>query len=72
MSVNPAKLLNIEGGVLKEGAAADICIADLDREWTVDPEKLHSKSKNSVFKDVKLKSKIICTILNGTITYKED
>ncbi len=72
MSVNPAKILKIEGGVIKEGALADLFIADLDKEWTVVPEKLHSKSKNTVFKGEKLKGKVIYTILNGNLVYKEE
>lgn len=72
MSVNPSKLLKIEGGSVKEGAKADLCIADLDKEWEVDPQKLHSKSKNSVFKGMKLKGKIICTVVNGEVKFKEE
>ncbi len=72
MSVNPSKLLKIEGGTLCEGAVADLCIADLQREWEVVPAKLHSKSKNSVFKGMKLKGKIICTVVNGEVKFKEE
>ena len=32
MSVNPARLLGVEGGVLEEGAAADIVVIDPDKE----------------------------------------
>lgn len=31
MSVNPAKLLHVEGGILKEGAAADVTVIDPER-----------------------------------------
>ncbi len=71
MTINPAKILGIPAGTLKIGAAADIAVFDPDEEWTVYPEKLHSKSKNSVFKGVKLKGKVKYTILNGKIVYTD-
>ncbi len=71
MCINPRKILSIPGGELKEGEAADICLADLNEEWIVDPEKLHSKSKNTCFKGVKLKGKVKYTILDGNIVYKD-
>ena len=71
MSVNPAKLLGIPGGKVEIDGIADLFIADLDKEWTVEPQKLHSKSKNSVFKEANLKGKVLCTICNGQITYRE-
>ncbi len=71
MSVNPAKLLGIPGGKVEIDGIADLVIADLDKEWTVEPQKLHSKSKNSVFKGATLKGKVLCTVCNGQITYRE-
>lgn len=71
MSVNPRKLLGIEPVYVREGSCADICLADLEKEWTVDPEKLHSKSHNSLFKGEKLKGKPVMTIAKGRIIYSE-
>lgn len=72
MSKAPAKLLKIEGGVLKEGAAADLALVDLDELWTVEPEKLHSKSKNTVFKGKSLRGKVKITLLDGNIVYSDN
>ncbi len=71
MSERPAQLLGVEGGVLKEGAVADLAIVDPDEAWTVVPERLHSKSKNTVFKGKTLKGKVKMTILNGEIVYED-
>ena len=46
MSGNPARILGLEGGEIAEGAAADLTIADLEEEWTVDSSKFLSKGKN--------------------------
>jgi dihydroorotase len=71
MSENPRKLLGLEPVYIREGSTADITIADLNKEWTVDPEKLHSKSHNTLFKGVTLKGKPVITISKGKIIYSE-
>ena len=43
MCVNPRKLLGLEVPAIQPGKTADLVIADINRKWTVDPEKLHSK-----------------------------
>ncbi len=69
MSINPRRLLGLPTVKLKEGCKANIAIVDLDREWTVEPEKLVSKSKNTVFKGMKLKGKPVATISEGKLVY---
>lgn len=71
MCVNPRRILGIGGGALGEGDVADIAVVDLDEEWTVDPKKLHSRSKNSVFKGKTFKGRVKYTILDGKIVYKD-
>ena len=70
MAINPRKLLGIEITRIEKGAKADLAVVDLDREWTVVPEELHSKSKNTVFKGEKLRGKNIMTITNGEIRFE--
>ncbi len=72
MCVNPRKILGIEGGSLGRGDVADIAIFDPNESWTVQPEKLHSKSKNTCFKGMTLKGRVKYTILNGNIVYKDE
>ena len=62
----------IPGGSFEKGAPADITIFDINEEWTVDPEKLHSKSKNTCFKGMTLKGKVKMTIVDGKIVYKDN
>lgn len=70
MSVNPRKILNLPIETLKEGANANIMLADINMNWEVIPEKLHSKAKNTVFKGMTLTGKPIMTISNGIIRYE--
>lgn len=71
MCVNPRKILGIDGGSLQVGDVADICIFDPNEEWKVIPEKLHSKSKNTCFKNKVLKGRVKFTILNGEVVYED-
>jgi dihydroorotase len=49
LSVGPARLLNLPGGSLAPGAAADVTILDLEQAFTVDPTAFHSRSRNTPF-----------------------
>ena len=71
MSANPAAILNLEGGALKEGAPADFIAVDLNEEWTIEPEAFVSKGKNSPFGGKKVFGKIKCTAVDGEIKYEE-
>lgn len=71
MSANPRKILGLEVPSIREGSAADLVIADINRKWTVDPDKLHSKSHNTVFKGMTLTGKALVTISKGIIRYDE-
>ena len=71
MCVNPRKLLGLEVPAIQPGKTADLVIADINRKWTVDPEKLHSKSHNTVFKGMTLTGKPLVTISKGIIKYDE-
>jgi dihydroorotase len=64
-TVNPARLLQIEGGTLSVGRAADITLIDPDREWTVDAKSFQSMSHNSPFDGWKLKGRAVRTIVGG-------
>jgi len=69
MSTNPSKILNICRGTLKSGAVADVTVIDPAAEWTVDAEKLSSKSKNSPWLGSAMKGAAAVTIVNGKIVY---
>ena len=69
MSRTPAKILGIPGGKIAVGKPADLAIVDLDEEWTVYPELLHSKSKNTVFKGRSFRGRVKMTMCRGEIVY---
>ncbi len=69
MSVNPSRLLRLDHGKLAPGAAADITVVDPNLEWTVDPARFLSKSRNTPFAGMKLRGKAILTLVGGTVVY---
>ena len=71
MSHNPAKILGIERGNLKEGSVADVTIFDPDEEYTVDKNEFESKGKNTPFDGYKLFGKVKYTIVDGQIVYSD-
>lgn len=71
MCVHPREILGIGGGTLSVGSAADITVFSENEKWTVEPEKLHSKSKNTCFKGMTLSGRVKYTILDGKIVYKD-
>ena len=71
MSVNPARLLGVEGGVLEEGAAADIVVIDPDKEWTVHGNELYTKSLFTPYEGLTLNGRAVLTAVDGEIVMKE-
>ncbi len=69
MCVNPRRILGLEVPAIQTGKTADLVLADINMKWTVEPEKLHSKSHNTVFKGVTLTGKPLVTISKGEIRY---
>ncbi len=71
MSVNPSKILGISKGDLSVGHAADIIIFDPKSAWTVEAQKLHSKSKNTPFDGFELYGKPEYVIVGGEIVINQ-
>jgi len=69
LSVNPARILNVGGGTLAEGAAADITLLAPDLASRVDAPALVSKSKNTPFDGWELRGAAAATIVGGRIVY---
>jgi len=69
MSLNPARLLRLERGTLATGSVADITVIDPNLDWTVEPDRFRSKSRNTPFMGMRLKGRAILTMVGGEIVY---
>ena len=69
MSTAPARILGIPAGTLQVGAAADVVLFHPEERWTVDPEKLHGKSRNTPFKGMTLRGRVKLTFSRGRLVY---
>ena len=70
MSVNPARLLNVPGGTLREGTPADVTVLAPDLSITVTAAALRSKSKNTPFDGWRLRGGVVATIVGGRVVYR--
>jgi dihydroorotase len=72
LSINPAKILNVPGGTLNEGAPADITLLAPDLVATIDPTKSRSKSRNTPFGGWTLRGGVAATIVGGRLVYANE
>ena len=69
MSAAPARILGLEGGALKEGAVADLMLADLSEKYVIDPAEFRSKGKNTPFKGQEVYGRVKATIVDGAVKF---
>ena len=70
MSCAPARLWHLPGGTLRAGRVADVVMFDADAEWTVDPRRLRSKSRNTPFSGEVMPGRVMLTIVGGRVVFE--
>ncbi len=65
MSTAPAEILKTGRGHLAEGAPADVTVFDPSLAWTVEKDKIESKSKNTPFMGWKMKGRATDVFCEG-------
>ncbi len=70
LTAKPAQVLKEKLGVIKEGAIADIVIINPGIKWTLNPENVKSKSKNTPFLNKELTGRAEYVLVNGEIKYQ--
>jgi dihydroorotase len=69
-TVNPCRILHIDRGTLRPGAAADITLFDLDRQWIFDVNKSQSRSRNTPFHDHEFRGGQVASIVAGQVVWQ--
>jgi dihydroorotase len=72
LSTNPARILNIPGGSLSDGAVADLTILAPDLQVVVDASTFRSKSRNTPFGGWQFRGGVAATIVGGRTVYVND
>lgn len=70
VTVNSARILNIDAGHLSVGAHADICIFNPATHWKVEAAALKSQGKNTPFIGMEMAAKVRYTLVNGQLVYQ--
>lgn len=69
LTAAPARILGIDGGTLKKGAAADLVLFDPDRPFVVDADALHSRAKNTPFEERRFEGRVLQTFVQGRCVF---
>jgi dihydroorotase len=69
LTVNPARVLSIDRGTLRPGADADVTILDPTAEWTIDPSRFRSKSRNCPYAGWKVRGRVQAVLVSGEVKY---
>jgi dihydroorotase len=67
LALRPSDLIGLPQGRLLKGAPADLILFDPDEPFVLDPEKLHSRCKNTPFDGSRLQGRVHMTMVGGGI-----
>lgn len=70
LTSSPARVGHIEGGMLREGRAADITIIDPEISWTVGRDTLRSKSMNTPWLGKEMRGACVMTLTRGEVVFE--
>lgn len=70
LSINPRKILKINGGI-KKGNLAKLSIINVDKKWIVNKNEFYSKGINTPYNEMELYGKPYMTIVNGKVVMKD-
>lgn len=69
ISAAPADILGVPGGVLCEGAPADMTVVDLEAGYPIDVNSFQSKGKNNPFGGWQVSGRVEATAVGGNFVY---
>jgi dihydroorotase len=69
LTVNPARVLSIDRGTLQPGAVADVTVIDPNAEWTIDPGRFRSKSRNCPFAGWQVRGWADTVLVGGVVKF---
>lgn len=70
LSRAPARVVGLPAPRLAEGADANLVLVDPAKTWTIAPERLRTKSKNTPFLGQTVKGLVQMTVVSGSIAHE--
>jgi dihydroorotase len=70
LTINPAKVLGIKRGTLAAGAIADVTVIDPVAQWTIDPARFRSKSRNCPYAGWKVRGRADLVLVAGQVRFQ--
>lgn len=68
----PRRVFHLPEVDLTPGSPADLVLFDADAEWTVEPERFHTRGRNTPFAGWKLAGRVLATFMDGRLTHAAD
>ncbi len=66
----PARVMWLDRGTLRPGAAGDVTVFDTERRWVYDVNRSYSKSRNSPFDGREFRGGPVAAIVNGAVAWR--
>lgn len=70
VTLGPARILGIPAGTLAVGAPADLCLFDPEARLIVQPQRFHSRGKNTPFGGWELRGVVRQTYVGGRLVFR--
>jgi dihydroorotase len=71
VTTKPASILGLAQGTLNIGTPADICIIQPDTSWTLTPQNITSRGKNTPFLNWPMQGVVQTTLVDGVIVFEQ-
>ncbi|MEV4419734.1 dihydroorotase [Patulibacter sp. NPDC049589] len=69
--IGGAALMDLPTPTVAVGARANLCLVDLQREWTVGEHGYESRSSNCCFHGRRFHGRVLMTVADGAVAYRE-
>jgi dihydroorotase len=68
----PARIVGLAVPRIREGSEANLTLVDPARSWTVAPERLRTKSRNTPFLGQTVQGMVMMTLVAGAIAFEAE
>ena len=70
LTAAPARVAGLEPPRIKDGARADLVLVDPRARWTIEPDRLFTKSRNTPFAGRAVEGRVLATMCDGRVVHE--